>query len=150
MVACLMYSYFRMLPDVCMYMSLHVCMPLEVCVSLFVCMSLFACMSLEMCTCHWRCVHVTGDVCMSLEMCVCHWRCVHVTGDVCLSVSSCSTGVTVALQLLRSVVEIVGPHAAEEALDVVGCSTLFLYTILLSAPFPLKYTSHSESVSEDG
>ena len=55
--------------------------------------------------------------------------CVHVTGDVCLSVSSCSTGVTVALQLLRSVVEIVGPHAAEEALDVVGCSTLFLYTI---------------------
>lgn len=57
---------------------------------------------------------------------------------MCLFVSSCSTGVTVALQLLRSVVEIVGPHAVEEALDVVGCSTLYF-----SALFCSLHYSHS-------
>lgn len=59
---------------------------------------------------------------MSPDVCVCAF--------VSVCISSCSTGVTVALQLLRSVAEIVGPHTAEEGLDEV-CRLLCTIATLL-------------------
>ena len=51
------------------------------------------------CVCH----------CVLLYVCVSVWGVCHRV-SLYVSASTCSTGVTVALQLLRSVVEIVGPH----------------------------------------